>query len=605
MIFRKNWILKPAVLADSLEAVTSDLGGLAQETEGEILGLGGRLEDFAQAAGKVSRQAASVVEAVRSADQLGHAREIISSACGRLAACNGEIASGLSRLSAVGQRLHGLFRFQRSLGHLTRTVRMLRVATRMETARLHDEQDELGMLGDEIDNFSQRLDVHVSGFFQQAAEVAAETERLVAGLEVERQQFKLRLDEAERATQAALAQLAAILGQAADLSELTSRRTKDIVREVGEVVASLQFHDITRQQLEHIQAALHEGAAHLRSMGGRLLARARRRSEAAVVRRVLRVQLHQLRQVKEEMNGSGRRVTESLMGIAEGCQAQANDLAPIGGKDAERCGLGQLEEQVATLAAILEQGSRLSARLFDSTRAAAALLNKMEDGLHAIQGINEELNLLAMNALVKVSRQAEGGRALAEVAQEVNRLSLAPRETIIQAAEEVKGLLGEARDLNNLHEAALAENREQSEALARAAEAALQGLRRLGREVHQGVGALAAQSEQLVQDINAVAGRVRFHHLVAARVEAAVARLEECAGRLGDVAAADEELPVEAAPGGVPAHRLHELERRYTMEAERRVHRKVLKAEAACEAAPAAAPTNGGGGEFGDNVELF
>jgi methyl-accepting chemotaxis protein len=601
MIFRLGAGLRAAMWAARLEDTSRDLGNLARETEGEILGLGSRLEEFAQVAGKVSQQAAGVVEAVQGSDQMAKASDIFSSACERLLTSNGEIASGLERLAAVEERLRGLFRFQRSLNHLTRTVRMLRVATRMETARLHDERDELSMLADEIDKFSQRLDSHVGGFFDQAAEVAAETARLVAGLEVDRRAYKVRLDEAEGATQSALEQLTAILGQAAELSEMTSRRARDVVREVSEIVASLQFHDITRQQIDHVQTALAEANSHLRGLAkGRLLRRWGRKAQAGLVRRVLMLQASQLRQVRQEISESGRRVIDSLAGIAEGCQAQANDLAPIGGRDAEKCGLGQLEEQMATLAEILEQGSKLSRRMFDSTRAAAALLDKMEGSLHAIQSINEELNLLALNALVKVSRQAGGGRALAEVAQEVNRLSLEPRETIVQAAEEVKGLLAEARELNTLQETALAENHRQSEAVARAAEDALQGLRRLGQDVNGAVGRLVSDSERLVYDINAVVSVVRFHRVVATRVDAALEVLEEC-GRALPGAGARESAPAEL---NLESGRLGALERHYTMESERQVHRKIIS-----RAAPraAAAPATGGGGsaEFGENVELF
>jgi hypothetical protein len=112
------------------------------------------------------------------------------------------------------------------------------------------------------------------------------------------------------------------------------------------------------------------------------------------------------------------------------------------------------------------------------------------------------------------------------------------------------------------------------------------------------VGRLASDSERLVYDINAVVSVVRFHRVVATRVDAALEALEECGLALpGSRESAQAELNLESG-------RLGALERHYTMESERRVHRKVVSREAP---RAAAAPATGGGGsaEFGENVELF
>ncbi len=588
--------------AGRLEEVSRDLGSLAQETEGEVLSLGSRLESFAQAAERVSRQAQAVVEAVRTADQMARAGEVFASASGRLTACNGELVTGTERMAAIARRLEGLFRFQRPLSHLTRTVRILRVATRMETARLKDELDDLGMLADEIDQFSQRMDSHVAAFFEGAGEVGQEAARLVNQLEADRRAYKERLDGSGQATGAALEHIGAILGRAADLSEACARRTRDVVREVGEIVSSLQFHDITRQQLQHVQEALGEAVAGLRE---RAAAGRRHAPPLAVVRRILVLQGNQLSQVKAEIEASGERIMGSLKGIAEGCQAHAQGLAPLVGRATQDRGLSRLEEQLATLAGVLEQGSRLSRGLLEATRAAAELLGKMKGGLVAVRSVSEELNLLALNALVKVARQGEEGRALAEVAESINRLSLEPREVVGQAAEEVRALLEEARELSTLHEAGLAENQRQAEDMARTAEEALHGLRALSAEVSGTVASLAGETGGLVSSIGGVVGTVRFHRLVSDRVEAAMRLLEECRQDLGGGA---EEAAAAGAAG------LGWLARRYTMESERRVHRTVLKEpparevpQARPEAAVSAAEAPGGGGdeELGDNVDLF
>ncbi|MFH0810469.1 MAG: hypothetical protein V2A77_08405 [Pseudomonadota bacterium] len=619
-----------------IEGVSRELGDLSRQNEGEILGLGNNLERFATAATRLSQHAAGVVESIRVSDQMSLAGEVFSSVSGRLEACNSEIVSGLARLESIGQRLDRLFRFQRSLNHLTRTVRMLRVATRMETVRLKDEGDDLSMLADEIDQFSQRMDGHVAGFFDKAAEVAQETARLGASLDAGRREYKKRLDSTEHATEAALTHIRTLLDQAARLSEITARRSREVVKDVGEIVASLQFHDITRQQIEHVRSALREVVDKLKERVRKSALRKPGDAKIVIVAaNILKLQKSHLRQVQSEIEDCGGRIIESLGDISQNCEAQAHDLVPLVGRDTQKAGLNQLEEQMSVLAKILDQGSRLSREMFDSTLTASKLLENMRGGLVAVQNINEELNLLALNALVKVSRQAEGGRALAEIAEAINRLSSDPREAVRQAAEEVLGLLAEAKDLASLHEDALAENQKESEALAKAAAAALEGLRSLGREVTQTVNSLVGEAQGLTREIAAVSEGVRFHQIVAEKVNQAARILDDCFYAMMTVSG---ETRFDA---GAPSPSL--LEGRYTMESEREVHKAVLLKEAgvkrpvltavafnervamkraqrrvasapaaggavapgACAAEGPAGETAASGEELGDNVELF
>jgi methyl-accepting chemotaxis protein len=556
------------------------------------------LEELSQSANRVSSQAASVVETIRGSNRLIQAGEVFSQASGRLAAGSGEVAQGLARLGSIGQRLEHLLLFRRSLNHLMMTVRMLRVATRMETAALRHE-DGLSMLANEIDKFSRRMDANVAGFFEQASAVTRETARLAAGLDTDRRAHQERLDEAERATRTALTQTTAIMERAASLSELTARRSGEVAREVGEIVASLQYHDITRQRIEHVLKAVEEAAESLRDRPGRRWGAARAGTSSA--HHIIALQVSHLEHVKAQMQASGEQIIDSLTAISQGCRSQADGLAPLAGRDAGHDGLKALEEQAATLADSLARGSLLSRRMLEATGSAAELLGKMTGALTAVRDISEELGLLAMNALVKVSRQGEHGRALAEVAQEISRLSVEPRETVNQAAREVKALLSEAEEMGALHEAALSQH--DSEAQARAAEAALQGLRGLRQEVHGAVSNLAGEAEGLAYQIGAVVRGVRFHHTAVARLGESIAILKECQG---DLAAGGTHA---AGPQPEPG-RLETLAKHYTMESERMVHKAALERKAILEhkAPPAprgqaAAPRKDA--ELGSNVELF
>jgi hypothetical protein len=119
-------------------------------------------------------------------------------------------------------------------------------------------------------------------------------------------------------------------------------------------------------------------------------------------------------------------------------------------------------------------------------------------------------------------------------------------------------------------------------------------VKRLGTHhdaLHAGVAALHQGGEALRREVEALAGRLDEQ----AGGAKAVRRLEEELERVGQEAARRagaagvDHAPVRSASASS----------RYTMRAEREIHRQVVQGgEAAADAAPA-------GGELGENVELF
>jgi methyl-accepting chemotaxis protein len=588
--------------AEAIAQAQGSLSGLADDTEGEVLGLGRRLEEFVQAAGRVSLQAGQIVGAIAASNDMATAASVFAQGSRRLSACNSDVASGLSRLVSIGERLERLRRLERPLAHLVRTVRMTRVATQIETARLSGGRDSLGMLADEVAKFSKNMDQHVSGFLGQVGGMSEEVARLVASLAQARLEYEMRMEEAEAATAFALSQTEAILRDASDLSRMTAKRTKNVAHDVGYIVASLQFHDITRQQLDHVQKALEEAA----DLVGRRGLRRPRAADAAALRRVMRLQKAQLAQVRAAMGASSQRVAASLTDIAETCRAQAGDLTPLVDRHAKGTGLACLERQLDALREVLDQGGRLSGAMDAAITKAASLLDGMECGLLAIQGINEDLKLLAMNALVKVSRQGEAGLALAAVAEAVNRLSLAPTEVIGQAGSELRALIEEAHGLGSVHRTALLDNQEQAGAIATAAAESLSGLRGLTRQVNEMVVNMAVDADLLARKMGRAAEAIGFDRLVNERIAAAVRALEGCVA--GGVAG-----PGEGGLDDEGVLKVDALARNYTMESERRTHQAALRGDSAqgregpgIQVNPAVAGAAvGADDDLGDNVELF
>ena len=72
--------------------------------------------------------------------------------------------------------------------------------------------------------------------------------------------FAAGVADAQRQLSTALSGLSGILARSRESTEQVAAIATDISAQVNEVVASLQFHDIARQRIEHVQEALVEVA---------------------------------------------------------------------------------------------------------------------------------------------------------------------------------------------------------------------------------------------------------------------------------------------------------------------------------------------------------
>lgn len=70
--------------------------------------------------------------------------------------------------------------------------------------------------------------------------------------------FEHELGSAKTRVRHILEEIDKIANQAKWLCERINSRAYKISPELGEVVAAIQFHDITRQQIEHVSEVMHE-----------------------------------------------------------------------------------------------------------------------------------------------------------------------------------------------------------------------------------------------------------------------------------------------------------------------------------------------------------
>jgi methyl-accepting chemotaxis protein len=203
--------------------------------------------------------------------------------------------------------------------------------------------------------------------------------------------------------------------ETAKLSSMLAGELDSVTRTLGGVATSIQFHDITRQQVEHVIGAL-EGllrsgsTADLSASGGALV----------------RLQKAQLKSAAAAFAVSTAKIGSDLKGVAATVgemAAGSNRIDGLGRQEKDSL-LGGIESRFASIArAVTELHS-----LEHSTRATVTDLQSVSQDLGVavseIQSIEIQLSMISLNAVISANHIAAQGEVLIVIAGAIRELRM-------------------------------------------------------------------------------------------------------------------------------------------------------------------------------------
>jgi hypothetical protein len=393
------------------------------------------------------------------------------------------------------------------------------------------------------------------------------------------------LQEAEVEIRQARLLLGTVAAQCVTSTDRASRLQQSSVElagSFGELVAALQFQDITRQRLQHISEALDGLAAALSANA----------ASGQEIAEVCQLQHDQLLLAIEEFGGALLRLDQNLLGMAGIVQGLADETgAALCAGNSDDC--TRIAPALQAVSRCLEnvQTTHLAAgqgvfAVCQAVRDVAGLAGEIEQ-------LGEEMQLLAQNAAVSAAHGAVQAVGLTVIAGNIQilaetsgRLAVAMVDGCRQISEQAEAL--DARDQQfDTREANLGVLLEEARTL----------IGRLddGRQLLDArIATIGQEAVEIGTGLNTARAGIDIRRQFLAQVEPLLAELPTMARELGG-----------AVPIAGDNHTLNGLHKHYTMMSERVVHQRFLQQHAERRHSGArsvpAAPTQ----HFGDNVEIF
>jgi hypothetical protein len=537
---------------DDVRGVIAELEKLNRATETGFLAVGGNLMAFLSASRQLHADIAGLTALV-SGEHAQHACNTLVSVRSYVQETQRRSEEGARALLTLKAGADRIRRGFSTFDEIASSFRMIAILARIEVAHLATSQQNLKNLADDVLSCSGVIGERAGRVLEVATDFdsrTASTLREVSRVEAIQEQ---ELPSLLAAVDADMEVFQARQVETMNVSSKLAAELDSVARELGAVAVSIQFHDITRQQVEHVISAL-EGLLRdtpdggLSCSGGNLV----------------RLQKAQLQSAASAFGRSTKRIDRDLEGIA----ARVGEMAAAGNRihspdHSERDSfLGDMQRRFAAIA-------RAVTELNSAERGARAVVadlqttsQKLNVAVNEVQSIESQLGRISLNAVISASHIGAQGDALVVIAIAIKDLRT---ESALRSgdAKAALGSIGDAiASLAGDDLAAVSpENNDASVAmLIEDIETRVGGLESASASGACAAANVAAQADKLCANLQEARDRFGIGRLFAAIAGSCCDLLDNAASQAPPSQASD--APLVEIPEG-----------RYTMEAERDVHR--------------------------------
>lgn len=587
-------------ISSQLEDLENTLHNILSDREDDFLQLGANLMDFSNRSTGLS-QGVSALALLASGDEIKtrvddlHAfLDIINTHCQDI-----NNTTTIKGLADVAQNISTLKKNFQDFTRVIKSLRMLGISTRIESARLGDHGKAFTSLADDVDKLVARIE-------ESSIEIVNKSEQVIATtLTVQNSTRNLlgcqnkRLNTVTNSLSKNITNLAEIIEKADLVSQNLITHSAEISANTSQAVTNLQCHDMVRQQVEHVEESIHDALVFIRSDTDDINSHYSEQEILTFISSIANLQASQLENASTQFNQAVTGFQTQLQNIADIIDGFRQEIMTFRTTDQDdqesvlqaiKTSMSQVLENVnAFVTGIHEQQTMIA--------PVASTVADMDSSARQVQDLGDEIELISLNASIKSACVGDQGRAMGVLAHEIQRLSMQTKEHTIKVLDRLADLARISDTLNT--SSAQQEQFHDLQTSSSQQEASLSQLVGLNNQISQQFDIVFSQALEIREDILNLAQGLNLNEIICSRLSATREKLLQLAKQsIGELTGPPAPLPRE----------FDELLHRYTMESERLVHQATFQRKGVPDDAPADfSESDGGVNLFGDDdgIDLF
>ncbi len=577
----------------SLTSAGLGLKEIISSTEAGFLSIGESLQSYYSRSQEMTGRSQTIME-LMTGEGLSQATAglsvILDDLTVQLGDSEGHFARIKDELQRYSSTLKKAFSYLDGFDMLVLNLTMLGFLTRVENAHIYTTLTGFSSLTDDVKGLSENIRQKSGTISTQATEAHTCILHALTKIEGFKKNKGSHAGDTLQSTMGNHRALTDKYSSASRSSKLIAERTSQITSSIGEIVMSLQFHDITRQQIEHVHEVLDSLCTRINSQeeGGT--------EQAGLVREVVELQASQLRKSEDDLVSAVMMIKGNLHEIAQGLEGILEETRNVAWAS-ETQGLSFMEGLDSGFASVIESiqaNATEQGALTDTVSSAGIMVSDMSRFVQEIEGMGLNLQLIALNARIKAAHMGIEGAALDTISGGIYELSLSAREE----TKTLAGLLGVMvetsagfeKDLRGVQES----QKGNVQTMVSSLNKLTSSLHTINDAVLSSLSDMTKTGEDLMKEILLMADGISLHTEVEEMLDGPIKAMAEVALQ------AQEMCPVRQREAAVAF--LSEGDKLYTMASEREIHTRHLQGSIHThgQVEPAAVSD-----DLGDNVELF
>jgi methyl-accepting chemotaxis protein len=408
----KRWVAdwrSRATLLDerkALRTIQHDLAEFSGSAEKFFVPVGERLADLHSRSREIARQTTQIAELLsqdeRSLAVLG---EVLNAGDG--GGQHGEVLAAVQGIQQNAVAVQGAIA---TVVRLVNTFDVLGIMTRIESSRFEAEGASFGGLAQAVSALSQQIREKIGTTAESAAVLLQTSRQAAAEVRHVEQTRQENLGPLTRQTSLGLAKTRDHRNRVSHASKLLAARFDGVSSAVGDIVTALQFHDIVRQQIEHVLEALQvlDSPGHSANLG-----------------ETVRLQAAQLENSRATFQRSVEQIRNALGQIESNIGEVAVEAgrlvgSPDGGDVSFFAGV---EADLASILGILGRNAEADRHLAEVAGSVHQRVSEMSGTIAGVHVIGIEMQRIALNATIQAAHLGPAGAALEIVAQAIQGLA--------------------------------------------------------------------------------------------------------------------------------------------------------------------------------------
>ena len=585
------------IIAPSIET----LRRMAGTTEDEFLQIGSQLHSFYQRSADISAMANQLVSVVsgesvvsltsRLQQMMADTEEYLTNARARSSESCNTLDQVQTLLDKLSEPMQG---FQK----MNKTLRMLSISTKIESSRLGELGSGFVNLAMDVEKLSHQVNEKSAGILAHRQLLVTLIIDNLAVVRATESKQDVKVLATLQNTSANLSELVAVNERCKEFGKTVSTISTGVTDSISEVVSSMQMHDMTRQQLEHVVEALE-------SLIGEL-SDSKVSADREILRRtiieagdVCELQEAQLHFAAGELYTAVCIIIDNLREVARKQSVIAQETMTVtGAADSNGSSFVDVMSQgMADVTTVLISCAQADRNMSATMKKVAQTIDEIAIFVTDIEAIGSEIDLIALNSQVKAALTGTEGAALGVLAEAIKRLSDEAVRQTNSVAEILTGihavtehLLADAENEEDQLGVRIA-NMQEELALT------LQTMGKMNAEMHSILSGLNGHVLSLTHDVEQTITGVDVHERTKVMADGILGSLRQIVTQSRQIEPASSEFKVN----------LRHMEEHYTMESERHIHEALARKRSGQSAIDSRsdAHSNSGDSEYGDNVDLF